>query len=132
MLKNPLLITLIWAIFILIICLIPGDNIKNINPINIPYLDKLIHFFMYMVLSVLLVSSIRRSSFFSKNPNLSYLLIVLLAIIYGGSIELLQRLEIFSRNSDIIDFMANTAGVISGLFIYFVLKKIITKILRKA
>lgn len=128
MLKKPFSITIIWALLILLICLIPGNNISKFNRIDVPYLDKLIHFFMYLVLSILLVSTIRRSSIYNKKPILAYFLIVLAAVTYGGIIELLQNYDVFARDSDHLDFFANTAGVISGLFIYFLLKNIINKI----
>jgi len=131
MLKSPFVITIIWALFILFICLIPGSNIPKLNSIDIPYLDKMIHFGMYLILSILLVSTIRRSSFFDKNPKLSYMLVVLLAILYGGAIELLQDIEVFARDSDYLDFIANAAGVISGLFIYFLLRKLLIRMLGK-
>lgn len=128
MLNKPLLISILWALFILFLCLIPGDDINKYNRIDVPYLDKLIHFILYWILGILLVSTIRRSLLFQKKPFAAYTIVIILAVLYGGLIEILQSYSIFSREPDVYDFIANGVGVIFGFFSYFFLKKIVSKL----
>jgi len=128
MLNKPLLISILWALFILLLCLIPGEEIDKYNRIDVPYLDKLVHIIMYWILGVLLASSIRRSLLYQKNPFIAYLSVIILALLWGGGIELLQGYHVFSREPDVFDFIADAVGVVSGLLSYFFLKRIVIRL----
>ena len=47
----------------------------------------------------------------------------LFAIVYGGSLELIQANLLKSRSGDIIDFLFNTAGVVLAALLWMILKK---------
>lgn len=85
-----------------VLSLIPAPEI------DIEGSDKLMHFFTYFVLSAIFSTLVLL--------NRSVLFIAVGLISYGGLLELLQSLTGY-RFMEGFDMLANTVGVIAGLFI---------------
>ena len=49
-----ILANILWVVIIFILCAMPSDDIPDPHW-NIPHLDKVVHFGMYFVLSILLI-----------------------------------------------------------------------------
>ena len=64
-----ILANILWVVIIFILCAMPSDDIPDPHW-NIPHLDKVVHFGMYFVLSILLIfpleeySCLKLSQFF--------------------------------------------------------------------
>jgi len=83
--------------------------------------DKIAHFTAYLVLTILFWLA----RYGTARPNLSdlrvyYILIIMLC--YGAVDEISQQL-VPNRFADVVDWLANTAGVVTGLFIVMVLRR---------
>ena len=79
-------------------------------------MDKVVHFFMYLVLTVACVLDIH----FNKNSlsdkiKISYC--ILFPILLGGILEILQWKFTVSRSGDWFDMLADTLGVVVGYFL---------------
>lgn len=112
----------IWAILIFIGSSISGNSLNEIKFINIPGLDKLIHFTWYFVLCLFLLSGIKRKL---GVINIFHIVsITILCIGYGGLLEYLQKTFFVSRSMDIFDFIANSSGAIVGALLFSSLYKI--------
>jgi VanZ family protein len=98
----------IYLILITILFLLPGSALPKENWFDTIRLDKLIHVFLFAVLTYLwmraLVSGISRNKY----------LVIAAAILYGILIELSQELFIVNRSMDIYDIVADIAGVFIG------------------
>lgn len=79
--------------------------------VNISNIDKFYHSFAYFTLSFCWLFS------FYKKPKLKNI-IVISCIIYGIVIEVLQDTLTMYRTGDFRDVLANTVGIVLGLFIY--------------
>ena len=106
------MLTIMWAFFILIASVLPGDKYPQVDLINI---DKVIHFLVYAVLSFLMLKSIQLN-FETTFPGEDVLFTLILCIGYGILLELVQ-LVIPNRNFSLIDAAFNTAGAIFGVLI---------------
>lgn len=110
----------LWMIIIIILSLLPVSNLNVPKIISIPHLDKLAHIFMYFVFTLLLIFGFRTYSQgeFKKSY---YLISFILAIVLGGLTEIAQGIYFssFSRQKDLMDFLANTAGVFFALLICY-------------
>lgn len=81
---------------------VPGPQVPQAS---IPHLDKVIHFGMYLLLSILF------SLNFPKMGMKSFLVLVL----YAAIDELTQ--PYFQRDAEIWDGLADSAGILLGIFI---------------
>lgn len=109
---------IIWALFILILCSIPGRDIPSISFLDLISFDKLVHAGMFLVLMVLLAKgfSLQYTISIIKNRYLFFSFII--SVFYGGLLEIFQNLFFTERTADVFDFIANSLGVLLGLFFY--------------
>lgn len=100
------------VIFILCVVRLPQQD----NEISIPYLDKIVHFVMYFVFSLLFlfekfVSDIKNR----KNPLKSYITTIVLTLVIGGLIEIIQSDFTSYRSGEIMDLYSDVAGAVSAI-----------------
>lgn len=82
--------------------------------IDIPHLDKLVHFTFYFVFTVLgSLSYIEHKTILVDFKKVALLFFVI-AIGYGTIIEVLQYVVTTTRNGDFFDFLANSFGAFCG------------------
>ena len=115
---KSFIFSFIWMVVIIILSLLPTSNLHIPKAISIPHLDKLAHMFMYFVYTLLLIFGYRiyNQGNFKKSY---YLISFVFAIILGGVTEVAQGIlfSSFSRQKDLMDFFANTAGALFALII---------------
>lgn len=105
-----------WFIVILYLTLTPAGDIPKLSLLSVPYFDKVVHFTMYFVMSLLLAGYFHQ---FKKYSNKKILLInAVLLIFIGGLLEILQYELPINRDCSWGDFSANTTGAITGTLIY--------------
>lgn len=115
--KHNRLLTIaniIWILVIFILCAIPGKDIPDPH-LNIPHLDKLVHFGMFFILALLLAYRLDLHTSLSRKQI--YLISVLTAFLYGGAIEILQH-YFFNRSGDVWDLLADVLGGFAGCLSY--------------
>jgi VanZ family protein len=101
-------LTILWALFVLIMCLMPMGNIGE-SSLFFPGFDKLVHCGFFFVFVVFAENGLIR-----QNKNFVYtrvLITAVIAIIFGGAIELLQQYVFIWRDGDWADLFADTVGV---------------------
>lgn len=110
---------IVWCIVIFISCVIPDIKLPSIIT-TIPYVDKIIHFGLFYVMSVFICADLRHQT------NLAYSKIAVIAIVlvtsYGAITELLQHYLFIGRSGEFMDLLADILGGIVGVFIYRPLK----------
>ena len=110
-------IIFLYILIIFSLSSIPGDGIiVNINQFGF---DKVLHFFEYFILGLLLSTFLRNKSLVY---NVGYILVVFIPILDEFWV---QRLSL--RNVDVLDFWANFAGLYFGIIIYFLIGKFYVK-----
>ncbi len=112
--------TLTWALFILILTGIPGDQIPRI-PTFLEWLspDKIAHLIMFGVLSYLILYGNRQQYIKSRNRSYYIVVAVLISAAYGTVTELLQYYLLIGRNANVFDGAANILGAAGGGLVYF-------------
>ena len=111
---------IIWALFILIIMGIPGNQVPKI-PTFLEWLspDKFVHVVIFGVLSFLVLYR-NRQQYLKRNHRFTIVVIVvLLTATYGLITELLQYYVFIGRNGNVFDFIANAIGAFLGGMAYF-------------
>ncbi len=112
---------LFWAILIFIGSSLSGDTLSEVKLINIPGLDKVVHFTWYFVLFLFLAAAIYKQK--KKVDIRYYILLLIVCVAYGGLLELLQGSVFAKRSEDIFDFIANSFGAIIASFLFAPLYK---------
>ena len=120
-----LLMSVVWAILIFVVCMMPSGRVPKVG---IPYMDKVFHFGVFFVQSVLLslLPNIRTKSGYFRIILLS----TLPAFVYGGLIEILQS-RYFGRTGEWGDLIADVAGGLAGAMAYPAMLKLRAMIFRK-
>ena len=114
----------LWTIFILILMAIPGNMLPREEKTFIPNLDKLVHATLFG--SFVFLWSIYYATRKEKNNHSSsrFVLILIIACLYGVATELMQKYLIPNRDYDIYDIMADSIGAVLGfLFVLLTVKK---------
>lgn len=108
------LLTIIWSIIIIILCCIPGKEFPEASIFEIPHLDKIVHFILYFILSIIGVKGV------SKQTKFPFLYVLLYGVMLGITIEIVQNYFIPFRDGNLFDALANILGSGVGLtFIYY-------------
>jgi len=107
-----------WAILILILCGIPGDQFRGENKAN---LDVVIHAVLFAVLFLLLTIGFIKQRRFLALHSLTKLKVLILCTVYGGLIELMQGFLFVGRSVEFSDVLANAVGAGAGLVVFMLI-----------
>lgn len=113
-------LAIVWALFILVIIGIPGNQIPEV-PTFIEWLspDKILHVVIFGILSYLILFGDSKQYLKSHHRSYYIVIAVLISSVYGFITELLQFYVFVGRNANIFDVYANTLGSISGGVAYY-------------
>ncbi|MFH0761461.1 MAG: VanZ family protein [Bacteroidota bacterium] len=118
MIRKLFIISLSWAVLILILCAIPGNDLPQSRLFTIPNFDKIVHACLYFPLAFLLGAEFD----LSKKTWLKLtgpVLTMLIVGIYGGSIEILQDKLFVNRSADLDDVLFDLIGGLAGLAVFY-------------
>ncbi len=117
------LLTILWAIIILVLVLLPSQNLPKIDEDSLIGFDKLIHISIFLVLVFLMIVGFIKQSIY---PVLRYDAVKYALIISIGYSLVLEGGQFFSegRTVDIYDIIANTVGCTSGFALFYVIYKL--------
>ena len=110
-------LSIIWAVLLFIISVIPSNSFPNTNIANI---DILVHFCSYSILSLLILSGIKKGNLSINSIDLT--LCILVSGGYGMILELLQPI-VSDRATEFSDFLANFIGASFGAGLMFIYHK---------
>lgn len=103
---------IIWLLIICYGLFIPANNLPKKPFLAIPHFDKLVHFALFFVFCLLLFVPF-------KKLNTNHLIYApLISIILSAALETVQHIISSSRSSNIYDFLANTAGILTSLVFF--------------
>ena len=104
-----------YTSILIILSLVPVTDL-GLPRFKLLEFDKLIHFIMYLIFAV--IWGLKIENFFERKMEISAYL-----ILFGLGLEILQHVLPFGRYFDLGDFVANSIGVLFGVFILYYLKK---------
>lgn len=105
---NFKLLGILWALTILVLSFLPN---KTFPKVEIWSPDKLVHIFLYMVLTILFGISIYQDH--GKIKQKLFIIFIIGCISLGWLIEIFQPI-LTDRYYEFYDIIANTIGVIVG------------------
>ena len=108
-------IAVYYTLIIILLSLVPVPDL-GLPKFKLLELDKLMHFIMYLIFA--LVWGLKIENFSERKMEISAYL-----ILFGLGLEILQHILPFGRYFDLGDFVADSIGVLFGIFILYYLKK---------
>ena len=102
--------SLLWAIIILVLLLLPGDKISQHKLFQIKHLDKVVHLFLFGVLQFLVLVE----GGIYPRASRAGMLVLLYCILFAIASELLQFIPFTGRDPTVYDFLADLAGLLCG------------------
>jgi len=106
--------TILLAMAIALLSLVPGQNMPGSILFSIPYIDKIIHICMYGALGLVALSESRR------NDSLLgfHILVLLIILMLSAIIEILQATIVAARSAEWYDLLANFLGLLGAYIVY--------------
>ena len=120
-------LAILWGLIILILMGMPGNDIPKMPWLEHLHFDKIVHFFLYAVFTILLVRSFKNQTSFIFLQKYSIITALLFGIFYGAILEYLQGVLFIDRTSDLHDLIANIIGSLGGLPLLKIIQNIETK-----
>ncbi len=111
-------LSIIWTIIIIVFCSLPSSNLPRTSIINIPHFDKILHFGIYFILSLIILYELKIKT--SKN-KMVFIITGLFSFTLGLLIEIEQQYLISSRTGDLYDLIADILGTVIGIIFFQVL-----------
>jgi VanZ family protein len=119
-----LCLALLWTGIIAFLCLTESSNIPAVE---IPNIDKLVHFCFHFGFTLLWFLFFKKQ--FNSIDNYKPLLVsFVFSIFFGLAIEILQSRYTLTRSADMMDFLANAIGATSAIIAVLLFNKLISKI----
>lgn len=113
--------SILWLLVIIVLTLIPLSNPSGIE--RFPHwFDKIVHFVLFAVFSVLLMSDFIKDKKVTSGQLLITVIVFTAGFIIGITTELTQHFLIRSRTGSVYDLIADMAGQVTGIIVYKMLK----------
>ncbi len=100
----------------------PVGDFEKPAILDIPHLDKLVHFGMYFILTSALILDI--SKYFDYQTKTTFIIAGSISFITGGGVELIQKYLLSDRTGDILDMLANVLGLSASLLFFKLAPKV--------
>jgi VanZ family protein len=119
--RRAVVLTILFAILLLILSIIPGDMTSTPGGFYFEGMDKVMHALMYGVFA-LLVTNVYLAFF--KLKFWPVLLLVFITWCYSIMMEILQLYLVSTRSGELLDAIANLIGIVLGTLLFIGYRKI--------
>lgn len=126
--KKYLLRNILWCLVIFVLCTLPGEKLPD-DSLHIPHIDKMVHFFMFFIMSIFLCAELKYQTSFSFKKIM--LTSIVLVALYGAFIELIQNFVFTYRSGDYYDLLFDILGGIVGALMFKTMKIFKDRIVEK-
>jgi VanZ family protein len=114
---------LAWAALILVLTLLPADDMPELPPWELLSFDTAAHAFVFVLLAALSVFSMRRQRMWPGLRRRAYLAVALGCVGFGLLIEVLQTAMNLGRHGEWSDALSDTIGVGIGLLLGYATRR---------
>ena len=107
-----------WFFLVLILICLPGDDLpKAENWMSAIYFDKWVHMGLFSILAFLFMLPFCNRDVSDETKQIAILKVALATCIWGLTTELIQKFYIPSRDFDLLDWAADSLGIVFALFV---------------
>ena len=114
--------TIAWTVFIMVLFLIPSQDIPGSREIT--HLDKVVHMVFFMIFTILFMRDMLKIKRL-KLSSVAYILVTFLVVLsLAIMVELLQDVMKLGREGDIVDIIYDLLGFFLGVFLLVLIFRI--------
>ena len=113
-----LVLSIAWVFFTFYLLIIYSH--KESSTISFPFLDKVVHFILFFIQSILITNTLYEYS--DRNNRIILIASIILLLLFGLIIEI-QQIYLPYRTFEIMDLIANFLGVLFGSFVIIYFRK---------
>ncbi|WP_208506629.1 VanZ family protein [Roseivirga sp. E12] len=110
---------IIWALVLAVLMLLPQESFPESKLLSY---DKLAHLGVFAILSGLLLFGALKTKVLGKTKTSLLVRSLTISIVYSAGLEFLQQFSP-GRSTDIYDLVANVAGAIFGVLVFYIFNK---------
>ncbi len=106
---------IVCFIAVMVVVCLPESDLPKSNEwdwLDITNLDKVVHAFMFAVMTFLFLLPVTQSSLYKQQKRHNLIRISLSACIWGLATEYIQKFYIPSRSFEILDWAADSTGIL--------------------
>ena len=118
--------SILSALIIMYLSLTSSHTFDKVPLINIPNIDKIIHFGMYFGLMSVIILENRTN----LRNNRRLFLTGLIPLLYGILMEILQATVTVTRTASFYDALANSSGILVSILLWIWIKPLKKQIIR--
>ena len=115
---KPILFSISWALFIALLCGLPGKDLPSVSWLELISFDKFVHATLFFVQFNFTSKALCYQPYSRSLRHFHHKISLLFCTLYGGVLELLQGAIFLDRSADVYDFIANTAGVFISYVVF--------------
>lgn len=115
--------SILTALIIMYLSMASSHTFDKVSIINIPSIDKLLHFGMYFGLMSVLILENRKA----LRGTYSLILIALIVLSYGIVIEFMQSALTVTRSGNVYDALADFAGIGVSILLWLWIKPFVNR-----
>lgn len=109
--RRALIWSLLWALIILVLTLMPGEDVPDLGWAELLNLDKPVHAVLFGIQTWLLGVALSGATRWGKPWRRPALTAAGISLVYGGLTELLQGTMMLGRTADPFDLLADGVGI---------------------
>lgn len=117
--------SILWAFLSLIACILPSKSLPQMNKIFIPHFDKVVHFTLFFILTIILLYESRLRKANASLSKKAIVWIIVTTLVYASFLEGVQFFFLASRSGNLPDLAANLTGIFIALLVYGVRAKLL-------
>ncbi len=114
---------LAWAALVLVLTLTPAQEMPELPPWELISFDTAAHAFVFVILAVLSIFSVRRQQRWLWLRRWAYVVVFVGSVGFGLLIELLQTVMHQGRHGEWSDAVSDSLGVAVGLLVAYLTRR---------
>ncbi len=115
------LYALVWAAFIFVLCVLSGEEFPDLSFWSFFTFDKAAHAFVFAVLVLLLTVGFIKQYTYKSLRYIAVPAAATISLLYGALTETMQMFLQNGRMADVMDFIANSVGVVIGVLLFHII-----------
>ncbi len=112
-----------WFFMVGVLTLMPGKDVPEVSWLEIKNFDKFVHAVLFGGLTLLFCIPYFKAHFTLQQKVNSFIRIALAAIVWGITVEVIQKYFIPGRDFELLDWAADSVGALVALWISIKIQK---------